>query len=631
MRVRRFAHLFLPLLLIGICIPAQAQDYVPGQVLVKLRSHNVAAGVSLQMHKIVEQKYSEKAQLQKAYLKLGLQKYQMKSGQNMQEFMNDIGSDPNVEYVEPDFILKKINDPREEMLEQTFSAQDVREFATSQAGSYTQSMASTKVSDSWNIMTSSTLVTPVVAVIDTGVDYNHEIFANTNAIWQNPGETGIDAFGRNKATNGIDDDNNGFVDDVRGWNFYSRSNNPMDDDEHGTHVAGIVLGISQDIFASSLQPAKIKIMPLKFLGANGSGSTSDAIDAIYYAVNNGAQVINNSWGGSNYSQALHDAMKYAYDHRVTVISAAGNYHSDNDASPLYPANYPVPGALAIAATNDYDSLASFSNYGKQTVHLAAPGYGILSSVPGNSYRFLSGTSMASPFVAGMAAMVVREAPQLSAYQVRNIILGAVNTVSGLSLRISSSGRANEYNTVLSAQSSKDAAANQPVYVASGGARAPASADMGKSGCGTVSKLGSNGLPTQNPLSGWSGILFTLSFALPLCIWFTLRRRDEDLARRKHPRFIMNSEIQLKVGSRELTGQMKTISEGGLSFNADSMLEKGGIVTMTITSPDGREQVQVQGQIVWSEQNSAYGVQFDHAKEGVLASIRNWTGQLLKAR
>ena len=132
-------------------------------------------------------------------------------------------------------------------------------------------------------------VTPVVAVIDTGLDYNHEVFVDANAVWRNTDEI---------ASNGIDDDGNGYIDDIRGWNFVANNNNPMDDEDHGTHVSGIVLGISQNIFATTLAAAKIKIMPLKFLDSSGSGATSDAVEAIYYAIANGATVINASWGGA---------------------------------------------------------------------------------------------------------------------------------------------------------------------------------------------------------------------------------------------------------------------------------------------------------------------------------------------
>lgn len=628
---------FKTLMLLVVCSfdlsLAQAQDFVPGQMIVKLRSGGsigVAAGAA--QRKAFSAKMSEKAMLMKSFNGMNIHHYQLKAGQDLDATMADLRNDPDVEYVEPNFILHKQADTNNSS--QTYSADEVRAMATnSSAGTYTQSYAQAKVTESWAAMSTSTLVTPIVAVVDTGVDYNHSVFTGTGAMWKNPGETGTDAQGRNKSSNGVDDDGNGFIDDVVGWNFHSGTNNPMDDDEHGTHVAGIILGVGQDIFATTLKPAKIRIMALKFLGADGSGSTSDAINAINYAVNNGANVVNNSWGGSSYSQALHDALTYAYTKRAALVSAAGNFTNDNDTSGLYPASYPVPSMISVAATSDYDVLASFSNFGKSSVHVSAPGVGILSTVPGNGFRFLSGTSMASPFVAGMAALAYREAPNLTGYQVKNILMATVNPVSSLSTKIFTSGRVNAYNSIVEAKNETTVQAIQPSYVANApaGIRAPAASET-KGGCGTVATTGASQLIPGSGPRALSSLLLTLAFALPLMAWITLRVREQQkLGRRKHDRFIMNSEIKVRFGDRELSCQMKTISEGGLSFNADQMLEKGGVVTMMITGPDGSQQIQVQGHVVWNEQNQAYGVAFDEAKEGALSAIRGWSSSLIRAR
>lgn len=294
---------------------------------------------------------------------------------------------------------------------------------------------------------------------------------------------------------------------------------------------------------------------------------------------------------------------------------------------MYPANLPVPSLISVAATNDYDNLASFSNYGRSYVHVAAPGVAILSTVPNNSYRYLSGTSMAAPFVAGMAAMMFREASNLSGYQIKNLIISSVNTVSSLSSKIYSGGRVNEYNAISSAQASVALTSSQPVYVASApaGAREPASESKG-GGCGLVSTL-SSGLGAAG---GGSSAMIVVILAAPLLVLLALRSRKTGKEKRKYDRFKMNSDIKLSVGGRELSGQVRTISEGGLSFCADSMLEKGGIITMKISSPDGTEQIEVQGHVVWSESNQAYGVQFDQAKEGVVESIRNWSARLVRS-
>lgn len=615
------------LLSLLVCASAQAQDYVPGEVIVKLKgkSSSVSAGQFLG-------KMQNKLAHKNSFRRLNIHGFSLKPGQDLKTVIQELKADPAVEYAEPNYILRKIDE--DSLVPSAIMTEDeVRE--QMQAGdSYTQSYADVGVDAAWaQIVTlASYNEKPIVAVIDSGVDYNHKIFANTGAMWTNPGEI---------AGNGQDDDGNGYVDDVYGYDFHNRDSNPMDDGQHGTHVAGIVLGVGQDVLRTTLEPARIRIMALKFLSSDGSGSTTNAISAIYYAVNNGAQIINNSWGGSNYSQALHDALTYAYSQRVLIVSAAGNYAKNNDSVSMYPANYPVPGQIAVAATNDYDNLATFSNYGPSTVHVAAPGVSILSSIPptasspGNAnFRFMSGTSMASPFVAGLAALVLREAPNLSGYQVKNLILNSATSFSNLNSKIITGSRVDAYDAVMAAKSESSTATFQPAYkaeargVASEEA-ASAAESSGPKGCGTVSTALLGGAGSNNN-SNMPPLAVVIAFALmPLIVWQIVRARNRSKPKRKYERFLMNSAIRMNVDGRELIGHMRTISEGGLSFEANTLLEKGGILTMQIQSPDGREMVQVQGHIVWCEKNKAYGVQFDEAKDSVLDSIRQWTQKLVK--
>jgi hypothetical protein len=400
-------------------------------------------------------------------------------------------------------------------------------------------------------------------------------------------------------------------------------------------VAGIVLGVGLDIFEDPMTESRIRIMPLKFMDSGGAGSTSDAIGAIYYAVNNGAQVINNSWGGGNYSQALHDALAYAYANNVTVVCAAGNYKSNNDTAAMYPANYPVPGLISVGATTDWDTLASFSNFGVSKVHIAAPGVAILSTKKNNTTGFMSGTSMAAPFVAGLAAMVLREAPNLSGFQVKNLLLDSSETLASLNNKIARSLRVNVSSAISAAKNNSGTSFSQPDYVASAGeARGPAS-ESASGGCGTITTALS-GMSAALKSGGGAGpssssmVVLICLMMLPVIVWTVLRQRATGSGRRKYERFMMNSEIKVSAGGRELVGQMKTISVGGLSFQADALLEKGGVVMMQIKSPDGKENVQVEGHIVWSEANTAYGVQFDHARDTVLNRIQKWTGKLVRA-
>lgn len=241
----------------------------------------------------------------------------------------------------------------------------------------------------------------VVAVIDTGIDYRHpDLAAN---IWINPSE--IDA-------NGIDDDQNGYIDDRRGANVASQAANPgdpYDDNQHGTHVAGTIAAASNGLGVVGVAP-NVTLLPIKFLNASGSGSISDAIRAIDYMValkSRGVNIVaaNNSWGGGGYSQALEDAIRRANDAGIAFIVAAGNEGRDNDASPAYPASYELPNIISVAAIDSQQNLASFSNYGEESVDIAAPGVSILSTVPGGGTAVLSGTSMATPHVTGALALL----------------------------------------------------------------------------------------------------------------------------------------------------------------------------------------------------------------------------------
>jgi subtilisin family serine protease len=602
------------------------EEYVPGEFIVKLKgksSSTASAGFMGKVHGKMDLKMSLQG--------LNLHKFSLKSGQNFKATLDELKADPDVEYAEPNYILRKMEDQYDAGLNSAaYTSVDVHGMIPAAGTGFIQNYAAVGADAAW--AQAKTLVQnpdrPIVAVIDSGVDYNHEIFQNSGAMWINSGEI---------PGNGIDDDGNGYIDDVYGYNFHDRTSNPMDDNEHGTHVAGIILGATRDIFGAN-STAKVRIMALKFLGSDGSGSTSDAVSAIYYAVRNGAQVINNSWGGSSYSQALHDAIAYAYDNRVFISTAAGNYTKNNDSNDFYPANYPVPGQMSVAATTDSDALAGFSNYGATKVHIASPGSYILSSVPGNQYKYMSGTSMAAPFVAGIAAMVMREAPNLTGYQVKNVLINSSTIVAGLTNKVSSRGRVDVYDAVMAGKNEVGSSAFQPSYKAE--YRAPASSGSadasggGPKGCGTVSTILSQGFSGKDGDGGGSTsqMLFVLALTLiPLLAWQVLRSRAEQsgASRRKFERFKMDSDIKVQVGGRELVGHMHTISEGGLSFKAEEMLEKGGILSIQIQSPDGKESVQVQGHIVWSEQNQAYGVQFDNAKDSVRDHIRAWTNRLAK--
>ncbi len=267
-------------------------------------------------------------------------------------------------------------------------------------------------SRAWEVTTGSRNI--VVAIIDTGADYNHPDLAGN--IWTNPGEI---------AGNGLDDDGNGYADDIHGVNTSVWATNradPMDDNQHGTHVAGTI-GASRGngLGVSGISP-DVSILPIKFMDASGAGRLSDAIVAIDYMVdlkvNRGIniKVANNSWGGGAYSPALHEAIERARDAGIVFVVAAGNKGEDLDLFPGYPASYEVSNVISVAAIDRNQNLASFSNYGAESVDIAAPGVEIISTLLQAGYGALSGTSMAAPHVAGSLALLFAQEPNLSVDQ-----------------------------------------------------------------------------------------------------------------------------------------------------------------------------------------------------------------------
>ena len=288
--------------------------------------------------------------------------------------------------------------------------------------------------EAWDVTTGSR--DTIVAVIDTGVDYNHpDLAAN---MWTNENEI---------PGNRIDDDKNGFVDDIHGYDFVSNDGNPMDDHYHGTHVAGTIGAVGNNGIGVTGVNWQVSIMALKFLDADGFGYESDAIAALNYAVANGAVISNNSWGGGGFSSAMFSAIENARAKGHIFVAAAGNDGWNNDLDPFYPASYKLDNIVSVAATDDNDELAWFSNFGATSVDLAAPGVNIHSTAPGGQYRDLSGTSMATPHVTGVIALVRSQHPSDWTYrQVIDKVLGSADPVDG-ALKTITGGRLNAANAV----------------------------------------------------------------------------------------------------------------------------------------------------------------------------------------
>jgi len=603
----RSSFVAIMVLLSSVSLAQAPGSVIQGEYIVKFRQQMPTSSVS--------GKISAKAVMKAAFPEANMYQFSLKGSQST--LVQELQNDPDVVFVEPNYVMKVINEDLPGQVLETLSAEEV---SAQSSTSYTQSYAPTQVLSAWSLMAVPDSNKPIVAIVDTGLDSNHKVFKNTGAMWANPAEI---------PGNGIDDDFNGYVDDVSGWNFINNSSNFYDDEGHGTHVGGIVVGTGLDIFSSSLDQSRIRVMPLKFLDANGSGSTANAIKAIYYAVDNGAKVINCSWGGPSYSKALHEAMAYAYDHKVMIVTAAGNSALNNDTNSMYPANYDVPSNLSVAASTDSDALASFSNYGASLVPVASPGVYIYSTLPGGIFGSMSGTSMAAPFVAGLAAEAMREATKMTGYQIKQMILSTATKQNLLSGKVSTGSRVNAYNLIVSAKANANVNAAQPAYSPNyQNDRSIASTETSKSvgGCGLVGSLASQIPFGGSPGASAAAVLIVLS--LPMFVWLSLRQVNP-ASRRQYDRFMMNTDIRVRVGDKELIGHMKTISMGGLSFDVNEALEKGGQVSMKIVGPDGKE-IEVDGRIVWSEENKNYGVQFSEAKSTIAQSIQSWTSQLVKS-
>jgi subtilisin family serine protease len=292
--------------------------------------------------------------------------------------------------------------------------------------------------EAWDIHSGSNTV--VVAIIDTGFLRTHpDLAANS---WVNPGEI---------ANNGIDDDANGRVDDLYGWDFVNNDNNPTDDNSHGTHCAGTIGGVGNNGIGVAGVSWNVKMFGLKFLGSNGSGSTSNAILAVDYCRIKGIKISNNSWGGGGFSQSMFNAIQNAGNMGHIFVAAAGNSNRNNDTTANYPSNYNLPNIIAVASTTRTDARSSFSNWGKTTVDLGAPGSDIYSTVLSNGYGYKSGTSMATPHVAGAVALLWGFKPNWTKEQVIQGVLSTVRPTSAMNNITVTGGVLNVYNMLVAAQ------------------------------------------------------------------------------------------------------------------------------------------------------------------------------------
>jgi hypothetical protein len=357
----------------------------------------------------------------------GLSVVQLPAGMTVEEALAVFNNTEDILYAEPDYKVEISSTfPDDPRFGELWGMHN-----TGQSGGTVD--ADIDAPEAWDISTGSSEI--IVAVIDTGVDYTHpDLAAN---MWVNTGEI---------PGNGLDDDGNGYIDDVYGYDFCNYDGNPMDDHYHGTHCAGTIGAVGDNGEGVAGVCWDVRIMALKFLDSGGSGWTSDAINCVEYSILMGANLSSNSWGGGGYSQGLKDAINAAGAAGMLFVAAAGNDSSNNDTYPFYPSSYDCNSLIAVMATDRNDNKSGFSNYGLVSVDLGAPGSSILSCEPGSSYQYLSGTSMATPHVAGASALLWSMNQMLSNSEVKDILLQTVDkTLAGLCV---SEGRLNVYSAIL---------------------------------------------------------------------------------------------------------------------------------------------------------------------------------------
>lgn len=288
----------------------------------------------------------------------------------------------------------------------------------------------------------------IVAVIDTGMDINHTDLKNN--LWVNVGETGIDSKGRDKSTNGVDDDKNGYIDDLHGWNFVTNTNKLDDNHGHGTHIAGIIGAEGGNNFGITGIASKVSIMVIKYYDPKfQTNNLENTIKAINYATKMKAHIINYSGGGVEYSQQEFEAIRKSRSEGILFVAAAGNERSNSDKQKYYPANYDLDNIISVTAIDPKLQVLSSSNYGVRTVHVAAPGEEIYSTWPGNTFGTLTGTSQATAFASGLAVLIKANNPEFNYSAIKNYILKTGDEYPWLRSKTGTSKKLNIYKALTS--------------------------------------------------------------------------------------------------------------------------------------------------------------------------------------
>lgn len=360
----------------------------------------------------------------------GLYEVHLSDGVTPEDAISALEAHPGVSYAHPDFTVSLAATPNDPDFNRLWGMHN-----TGQTGGIAD--ADIDATEAWDIRTDASEI--VVAVIDTGIDHTHPDLAPN--MWTNPGEVPGD---------GVDNDDNGLVDDVYGYDFVNNDGDPMDDNNHGTHVAGTIGAVGNNGIGVAGVAWNVKLMGVKFLGAGGSGSLANAIKAINYAADMGADIANNSWGGGGFVQSLQDAINNFTSNGGIFTAAAGNHGGNNDNNAFYPANY--ENVVSVAASTHDDTKANFSGFGVNTVDIAAPGTNIRSTIAGGGYANFNGTSMATPMVSGVLAILQAEFPEETDAEILDRMY--TNTDPVLT-EFTTHGRVNLFNALQAAPNDQD--------------------------------------------------------------------------------------------------------------------------------------------------------------------------------
>lgn len=432
----------LPKDMISISGNSGSQEHVPGELLIKFKGkapkeltfRNGAEMEVVKKFDLPAKDRNDSSELCKVKL----------NGVTVEEGLQLLKNNDQIAYAEPNYIIQVPDNPQSPVETQAAelpknAPNDLKPelWGLHNTGqNHGTPDADIDAPEAWGITVGKKEGGPLIAVIDTGVDYNHPDLVNN--IWTNTGEIPGD---------GIDNDGNGYVDDVHGYNFAYNNGDPMDDHSHGTHCSGTIGAEGDNGIGITGVAWNAQIMAVKFLGKNG-GTTENAIESVIYATKAGADICSNSWGGGPYSNALADAIS---SYPGLFVAAAGNSSSNNDVSPHYPSSYDSPNVLSVASTDSNDHLSYFSCYGEKSVDIAAPGSNIYSTIPGGGYAYKSGTSMATPHVAGVAALIMSQFPDLTAIEVKDAILKGGDDVAALHGKVTTGKRLNAYGALKAAE------------------------------------------------------------------------------------------------------------------------------------------------------------------------------------